>query len=281
MRHTKVVSILLLQQLSAAGLLLLISHSFSMATATATARLRGLQEEDNYNEEYVQQHLHILPQQIVNFGRDPSSSHLPLHRCQGHCSSHNDVGYTMHHLCVISITLVSETLFVCLFVSFFLSFLRPTVCQCGPGLMCYHRSMHETEVPGCVGGENDSTHASYCIDSNALKHDPDGDNNNSNGNDQISSSSNPDIGEDDTEPEPDMFTTPSPTSPPTRDIPRQIVNFGWEPSNRPLSKCQGHCISDNEVSFLIDFDFAVVGQKHTDSSNISDVFHFVFPMRVF
>ena len=73
MRHTKVVSILLLQQLSAAGLLLLISHS-STSMVGATASLRGLQEEDNYDEQYVQQQgclhsawLYIIFSKIVGY----------------------------------------------------------------------------------------------------------------------------------------------------------------------------------------------------------------------
>ena len=122
------------------------------------------------------------------------------------------------------------------------------IIQCETGLMCYHRSMHETEVPGCVGGDDDPTHGNYCVDSNALKQDPAVD-------EQLPSSSltTPDIEDDQTEPDPDVFTTSSPTSTtssptPEPEVPRQIVNFGWDPTNTPLSKCQGHCSNDNDVS---------------------------------
>jgi hypothetical protein len=35
--------------------------------------------------------------------------------------------------------------------------------DCGPGLVCFQRFKSNTQVPGCIGGDNDSTLMDYCI----------------------------------------------------------------------------------------------------------------------
>lgn len=63
------------------------------------------------------------PKLLFNFaGLDPPPSAYPLWECQGDCDSDND---------------------------------------CSEGLFCYHRDGNEP-VPGCLGGENDTSRTDYC-----------------------------------------------------------------------------------------------------------------------
>ena len=101
MKQSTIVTWRVWLRLAATGLLLFITHRYccNATTTTSSSLRRRLQEQDEYeydddgyyDEQYVEQHLHILPKHIVNFGKEPSKSHLPLHQCQGHCTSHNDV----------------------------------------------------------------------------------------------------------------------------------------------------------------------------------------------
>jgi len=60
---------------------------------------------------------------IQGLGGEPDASLFPLHLCQGDCDNDN---------------------------------------ECAPGLVCFQKDAY-TAVPGCLGGEDDSSLTDYCV----------------------------------------------------------------------------------------------------------------------
>ena len=83
------------------------------------------------------------------FSKDghPSSA-FPLQECQGDCDTNQDVS--------ASPLLMAHTRYIMISQPF--SFLI----QCAHGLVCFQRGSYQA-VPGCRGGEHDSSHNDYCI----------------------------------------------------------------------------------------------------------------------
>ena len=147
----------------------------------------------------------------VDFGANPPADVFPLQRCQGDCDTNDD---------------------------------------CADGLVCFQRQSNQA-IPGCSGGETDSTLSDYCVlDVRGEGYtDPD---------------TLPPT------PEPTLKPTAAPTNEPTNKptlppvefapVPRptgaqkQIWNRGWEPQFL-LGECEGDCDTDEDcLPGLVCFD---------------------------
>ena len=123
---------------------------------------------------------------LVNLGAEPPLEKIPMEMCEGHCSIFGD---------------------------------------CARGLICYQRDAFEA-VPGCIGGEQDSTNTDYCIFDK--------------------------YGEGYT------FPTDSPSVSPTTSMvptvtplpPKKIKQYGHTPppDKMPLQFCEGDCDKDSECA---------------------------------
>ncbi len=120
---------------------------------------------------------------IVNHGGDPEEFRLPLGLCEGDCDFMTD---------------------------------------CAPGLICYQRDALDA-VPGCLGGETDSTNTDYCV------FDPYG----------------PGYSVPTAQPTNAPSITARPTLTPLDPIP--LVDYGGTPPlNVPLKLCEGDCDKDED-----------------------------------